>query len=566
MTIGIVILAHEHLHRTRSLAKAIASPKVKVMIHVDANTPDAAYEDLRAGLSQNAHIDFSERVACEWGCFSLVTAGMKAARSLFERWPNVSHVSQISGSCLPTRPIKELTAFLERNEGRNFVESFPAHAENWVIDGLSAERFSLYFPFSFKHQRTLFEASVAIQRRLGVSRKPPQDLVPHLGSQWWCLSRQTLSAILNDPDLPEIDRYFSKCWIPDEGYIPTLVRKHGEDVMSRSLTLSRFDDQGKPHLFYDDHGDLLEQTDHFFARKVWHGADDLYRRFLKKKRPDTERSIASDFGLDILFEEAKTKRCEGRVGRLTVGRFPAAAHNMQPATAGPYGAFVGFGHIFYGFEDWLGKTTGTLAHGRLFKKNAVNFANHKKEMPGAIPACPLIRDHNPEQFLCNLLWNSRDQHQSVMIELSDTLRMCEFLINDPNAQLHVLEGSWVLELFARNLKDTQLLKRQANRLQQAEAAFIGEVRKSGRNQLKFIRFSDFVIDPDSVLGDIQTTLSPTVDVRPEARLQYRDFSNLREFFTQLHELGIETDRFGDLPEHLPGELPVPDIQEAREAG
>jgi len=56
------------------------------MIHVDANTPDAAFEDLRAGLSQNAHIAFSERVACEWGCFSLVTAGMNAAKTLLERW------------------------------------------------------------------------------------------------------------------------------------------------------------------------------------------------------------------------------------------------------------------------------------------------------------------------------------------------------------------------------------------------------------------------------------------------------------------------------------------------
>ena len=50
----------------------------------------------------------------------------------------------------------------------------------------------------------------------------PEGLVPHMGSQWWCLTRQTLSAILQDPERAKYDSYFRKVWIPDESYFQTL--------------------------------------------------------------------------------------------------------------------------------------------------------------------------------------------------------------------------------------------------------------------------------------------------------------------------------------------------------
>ena len=548
MTVGVVILAHEHLHRTRALAKAIASRRVKVMIHVDAHVDDADFEALRDSLAKNAHIEFADRVACEWGHFSLVRAGMGAAEKLLARWDQVSHVIQISGSCLPVRPISELTAFLERHPGQDFVESHSAAEGDWVIDGLGPERFTLYFPFSWQRQRLLFDAFVEVQRKLGIRRKLPKGIEPHLGSQWWCLCKATLEAILNDLQRPVYDRFFSKCWIPDEGYVATLVRKHSRNLVNRSLTLSRFDDQGKPHLYYDDHAELLEQTDHFFARKIWHGADGLYARFLKGRGRNKDRPLESDFGLDLLFEQAWDRRCNGRKGRLTVGRFPAAACERQPATVRDYGAFVGFGHLFEEFEAWLSRTTGTLAHGRLYKKNAVQFADQALEMPGCIPANPAMRDHNPEQFLCNLLWSNAQKRQSLMIEHSDCKRMSEFVVHDPNARLMVLRGGWVLELFQRDLKDDRILKRQAERMSAAEVHFEAEIAKAGRDGIHAFSFAQVVEAPDMVLSRIQDVLSPEVNLRPRSQLQMRDFNGLAGFVARLNALGIDTSRFGALPE------------------
>ena len=93
------------------------------------------------------------------------------------------------------------------------------------IDGTTDhERFTLYFPFSWRKNRYLFDAFVEFQRGVGLQRRIPNGIVPHMGSQWWCLTRQTLSAVLQDPDRKRYDRYFRQVWIPDESYFQTLSR------------------------------------------------------------------------------------------------------------------------------------------------------------------------------------------------------------------------------------------------------------------------------------------------------------------------------------------------------
>jgi len=202
MSVGIIILAHRDLNRVRQLTRALTKAKCPVVIHVDAHTDDAEFATLEQELDGNQRVRFARRVACEWGGFSLVEASLSAAVTLLEQWPDVSHVCQISGSCLPTRPINELSAFLAANEDTDFVESVPARGEGraWVVDGLEMERFTLHFPFSYRRQRWLFDKAVDLQRKFRIRRQIPIGLEPHLGSQWWCLSRATLEAILNSPD------------------------------------------------------------------------------------------------------------------------------------------------------------------------------------------------------------------------------------------------------------------------------------------------------------------------------------------------------------------------------
>lgn len=566
MAIGIVILAHEHLGRVAQVANALSGHGVRIAIHVDGNVDQAAFDRLKADVGQNPDVIFPERRTCEWGTFSLVEAGLSSAEAILDTWPNVTHVMQISGACLPLRRGRQLRDFLSRNKGRDFVESVPADA-GWVQDGLSTERFDFFFPFSWKKQRWLFDRLVDLQRFLRVRRRAPAGLEPHLGSQWWCLTKKTLLAILNDPDRQRIDDYFRRCWIPDESYVPTLARRHSADLVSRTLTLTRFDDQGKPHLFYDDHAELLLQSDFFFVRKVWHGADKLYDLFLSQTpRRKRQRRLQTDVGLDLLFDDARTRRCAGRPGIRNAGRFPAAKHERRPSTARDYAAFIGFGPVFNHFETWAQKTTGVVSHGRLFQKDRVMLSGGAEVAPGNISANPLIRDVNPEQYLCNLLWANRGRQQGLMMEVRDGTRMLSFLAHDTNARLFFVPGAWMLELFHMGITDDGRLRDQALRLAAMERAFQAELKRAKRSDAcRFVQLDRLLGDPAKLLTAIQEDVSPGLDVRPSDMPPMRDLTGLPAFLMRLSALGIDTESV-DLTEAKPGRTAQTRIGPVRRIG
>ena len=128
-----------------------------------------------------------------------------------------------------------------------------------------------------------------------------------------------LTAILNDPRRAAFDTYFRQVWIPDECYYQTLARLHTRRLESRSLTLAKFDFQGKPHIFYDDHAELLARSGCFVARKIWPQAKALYHRFPSGSQADLEPHTGT---IDRIFAQAVDRRTSGRRGLYMQSRFP----------------------------------------------------------------------------------------------------------------------------------------------------------------------------------------------------------------------------------------------------
>ena len=280
MSVGFVMLCHNDLTRAAQVARHWAQNDCPVVIHVDRRTKRKNYDQMVQALAGLPNIRFARRYVCEWGTWGLVAATQDAATIMLRDFGQVRHVFLASGSCAPLRPVDELRAYLDARPQTNFIESVTTADVGWTVGGLDIERFTLRFPFSWRKQRYAFDFYVGLQRRIRFRRRIPAGIVPHLGSQWWCLTRQTLSAILQNPDRPAIDAYFRRVWIPDESYFQTMVRQVSGNVESRSLTLAKFDFQGKPHVFYDDHLSLLRKSDCFVARKIWAQADKLYDTFL----------------------------------------------------------------------------------------------------------------------------------------------------------------------------------------------------------------------------------------------------------------------------------------------
>ena len=546
MSVGIVMLCHTALDRAAQVARHWAMRGCPVVIHVDRRVKRKTYDGLVRALIDLDNIRFSGRHACEWGTWGIVAATQEASTIMLRDFPQVRHVYLASGSCLPLRPVEEMIAYLAERPRTDFIESVTTEDVGWTIGGLDVERFTLRFPFSWRKKRRLFDGYVRLQRRLGFRRRIPAGIVPHLGSQWWCLTRQTLSAILENPERDEIDRYFRRVWIPDESYFQTLVRQVSANVESRSLTLSKFDFQGKPHIFYDDHLQLLRRSDCFVARKIWPHAGRLYKTFLSGDPGGQAAAEPNPGKIDRLFAKAVERRTKGRPGLYMQSRHPNEDWE-NGRTAAPYSVFEGFADLFDNFEIWLGKATGTRVHGHLFAADRIEFAGGEKIYNGAVCDSAAIRDYNPTSFLTNLIWNTRGERQCFQFGPDDSQVLTNFIAGDPNAQISVISGAWAIPLFHSNSNFGEIRK-EAARLQKIEAEFLNELRKPWvKARVRTWSLAEFVENPMEPLQTIVDEISPRAMRRLTEAPRLADLTGFGQFLQNLRNQGMQPVLMGDFP-------------------
>jgi len=546
MTLGVVMLVHEALHRAEQLARHWSAHGCPVVIHVDKGVNSKLHGDFVNRLKTVDNIRFSKRHRCEWGTWSLVAASQSASELMLSEFPGVRHVYLASGSCLPLRPVKELVQYLEDRPLTNFIESVTTEDVPWTVGGLDSERFTLRFPFSWKKQRHLFDGYVRLQRRFRFKRKIPDGLVPHLGSQWWCLTRQTLSAILEDPDRKEYDTYFKKVWIPDESYYQTLVRQYSGNIESRSLTLSKFDFQGKPHIFYDDHLQLLRRSNCFVARKIWPRANRLYDTFLSKSADAMTGAEPNPGKIDRIFAKAVERRTRGRAGLFMQSRFPNDGWE-NGKTCAPYSVFEGFSDLFEGFEEWLGKMVGARVHGALFAPGPVQFSGKQKIYSGALCDSAKLRDYNPTSFLTNLIWNTRGERQCFQYGPRDTQGIDWFMAGDSNAQISVITGAWAVPLFHSNRNFSEIRK-QAARLQKIETEHLSVLRAPHtKARVRIWTMADFVESPMEPLQTIIDEIGARNLRRLTEAPRMVDLNGFGQFLQNLKNQGMHPHLMGDFP-------------------
>ena len=544
MSVGVVMLVHDAFDRAEQLVRHWVSGGCPVVLHVDKQVPREEFEEFRDALRDLDGVKFSRRFRCEWGTWGLVRATQEAAEMMLRQFADVRHVYLASGSCLPLRPVRELIDYLDERPRTDFIESVATEYMLWTIGGLDEERFTLRFPFSWKRRRALFDWYVGVQRRVGFRRRIPDGIVPHLGSQWWCLTRQTLSAILEDPDRPSYDRYFSKVWIPDESYFQTLARHYSTEIESRSLTLSKFDFQGKPHIFYDDHLQLLRRSDCFVARKAWPYANRLYDAFLNSDQVKFVRTEPNPGKIDRVFAKAVERRVGGRPGLYMQSRFPREGLE-NGKTCGPYAVFEGMSDLFTDFESWLSRTIGGQIHGHLFAPDRAEFAGREPVFAGALSEDATLRDYNARNFLTSLIWNARGQRQCFQFGPRDNQEISWLLATDPNAYVAVVTGAWAVPLFQSNQNFSDIRK-EAARLQNIESEHIKTMRSIyTKAKLRIWTLAEFVEAPmeplQLIIDEIgPRTVSPVTEVPRMANL-----NGFVKFLQNLRNQGMNPYLVGD---------------------
>lgn len=546
MSVGIVLLVHTAFDRAEQVALHWARGGCPVVIHVDSAVPRARFDDFRERLSAVPGILFSKRHRCEWGTWGLVAASQDASELMLKSFEEVRHVYLASGACLPLRPVEELTGYLAERPRTDFIESATTADVPWTVGGLDHERFTLHFPFSWRKNRFLFDKFVEVQRMTGFKRHIPNGIIPHMGSQWWCLTRQTLSAILEDPERRKYDAYFKHVWIPDESYFQTLARLYSTHIESRSLTLSKFDFQGKPHIFYDDHLQLLRRSDCFVARKIWPHADRLYEAFLTDPNRAMSRQEPNPGKIDRIFAKAVDRRTRGRPGLYMQSRFPNWGWE-NGVTAGKYSVFQGFAELFIDFEQWLGRATGAQVHGHLYGPERAEFSGGQTLINGALSDSAPLRDANPKAFLTNLIWNTRGERQCFQYGPHDNPNILWDMSRDPNAQISVISGAWAVPLFKSNTNFAEI-RAEAAKLQKVESKMLDTLRSPDvKARIRIWSMAEFIESPMEPLQVIIDEIGQKSLRRLAEAPRLENLVGFGQFLQNLKNQGMHPYLMGDFP-------------------
>ena len=279
--IAYILLCHKDPDAIIRQADRLTAAGDYMAIHFDANAKPEDYAKIRKALVGNSGVTFAKkRIKCGWGEWSLAQATINAVEAAVEAFPRATHFYMLSGDCMAIKSAEYMRQFLEDNEA-DFIESFDYFESDWIKTGMKEERLIYRHVFNERKNKKLFYGAMALQQRFGLQRALPDDLQIRIGSQWWCLRRQTIEKVLEFiRTRRDVVRFFATTWIPDETFFQTIVPHliPDSEIRSRTLTFLMFTDYGMPVTFYNDHYDLLVSQDYLFARKISPEATDLKRR------------------------------------------------------------------------------------------------------------------------------------------------------------------------------------------------------------------------------------------------------------------------------------------------
>lgn len=318
--IAFILLTHKDPQGVIDQANRLTATGDYVAIHFDASAPASGYRLIRAALDDNPGVVFARsRIRCGWGEWSLVQASLEALRAAERSFPMATHFYMLSGDCMPIKSTDFTRDFLEKDDC-DYIEAHDFFESDWIKTGIRSERLVYRHWFNERTHKTLFYASMALQKRLRLERTIPADLRIMIGSQWWCLRRRTIEAVLSHIDTrPEIVRFFRTTWIPDETFFQTMVAHvvPRKQMRNRTPTFLMFTDYGMPVTFYNDHYDLLLRQNYLFARKISAEALELRARLGALWQADEQEFPISDEGPRL--HRFLTGR--GRIGQRFAPRF-----------------------------------------------------------------------------------------------------------------------------------------------------------------------------------------------------------------------------------------------------
>lgn len=519
--IAFILLCHKDPEGVIAQAERLTAAGDFVAIHFDSRAAPRDFARIRAALDGNGAVVFARRrMKCGWGEWSLVAATLEALRAAVAAFPLASHFYMLSGDCMPIKSAEHAHGFLDR-EDCDHIECFDFFESDWIKTGFREERLIYRHWFNERRHKRLFYASQDLQRRLGLQRRVPADIRVMIGSQWWCLRRQTVEKVLDFcTERRDVMRFFATTWIPDETFFQTVVGhvvpRH--EIRTRTLTYLIFTDYGMPVTFYNDHYELLLGQDYLFARKISPEALDLRARL---------GALWAARGMDFPISNEATGLFRfltgrGRVGRRFGQRFWEAEGSMGRANT----------LLLVVAKKWHVAKRLTAAIRALDGVPAVDYVFNEIEahLPdlGGVETTIAKREHH-RRALIRLLFQHFDAQRLVLCLDPSALFLIEDLVADKaDTRLLLIESRFDDAYLRGHIGRVGLAGAQS--APEAIERLLPTVRADMEHEAERLRDMDFAsfhsIAPWRSPEENASALAAFLDIAPEAALDLARTSNL----------------------------------------
>lgn len=276
--IAFLIAAHTEPRLLGRLVRALQAPWSHVFVHIDAKADIGLFLHELSDTSGVTLI--RDRIRVYWGGWSQVEASLRLMQTAREHDPAFARFVLLSGCCYPLRSNRALHDYLFDDDAEHIgLVRMPDAKSQKPIERLTR--------WHFEGGDRTGGGKAAVLRLLNrvTFYGPPRDtmtaldgFVPHAGSSWWALTRDTVETILQTiAERPQLTSLFRHSAFPDESFFHTIIANSiPRERIAAPLTFADWSPgPERPHPVTEAHLEQLlgadrpceEQPPYFFARK-----------------------------------------------------------------------------------------------------------------------------------------------------------------------------------------------------------------------------------------------------------------------------------------------------------
>ncbi|WP_197280807.1 beta-1,6-N-acetylglucosaminyltransferase [Bosea vaviloviae] len=263
--IAYLVLVHRYPAQFKRMFKSIYDPANHYLIHIDKNSGPELEADIRRFLRGFPNSAILEGRRALWGGYSLVDAELRGMAQLLEMGADWEFIINLSGQDYPLKSQDEITTFLKRNRGKEFIK---------VLDQAKMR------PDTMKRVgRYVIEFEKRILRT-PFSRSFLSGVSPYIGNQWMIVSRRFCEFVCHDPKAERYKAFYKNTFIADEGFFQTVMMNtadHGEIVSDDQRLIDWVPDGDiklRPRTYGAEDAQELLASHCLFARKFDAMVDD----------------------------------------------------------------------------------------------------------------------------------------------------------------------------------------------------------------------------------------------------------------------------------------------------